>query len=153
MGLQLKLDKELDEMIEQGIITPVNGPSAWVNALISGEMPNGRLRTCFDPKDLNKVIKRGHHLVPTVDSITPRLCRPTLLSKLDTKQWYWNVKLDEESSYLTTFNTHRGRHRFLRMPFGLRMSQDIFQKKIDETSEKCRGVVGIADDINMFGTV
>ena len=38
------------------------------------------------------------------------------------------------------------------MLFGLRMSQDIFQKKIDETYEKCRGVVGIADDINVFGT-
>ena len=32
------------------------------------------------------------------------------------------------------------------------MSQDIFQKKIDETYEKCRGTVGIADDINVFGT-
>ena len=38
------------------------------------------------------------------------------------------------------------------MPFGPRMSQDIFQKKIDETYEKFRGAVGIADDINVFGT-
>ena len=28
LALQPKLDKELDEMVEQGIITPVNGPSA-----------------------------------------------------------------------------------------------------------------------------
>ena len=32
------------------------------------------------------------------------------------------------------------------------MSQDVFQKKIDEMYEKCRGAVGIADDINVFGT-
>lgn len=36
----------------------------------------------------------------------------------------WNVKLDEESSYLTTFNTPFGRFPFLRMPFGLCMGQD-----------------------------
>ena len=97
-------------------------------------------------------MKRENHSVPTVDSITPKLCGSTPFSKFDAKQGYWNIKLDGESSYLTTFNTHRGRYRFLRMPFGLRMSQDIFQKKIDETYEKCRGAVGIADDINVFGT-
>ena len=31
LALQPKLDKELDEMVKQSIITPVNGPSAWVN--------------------------------------------------------------------------------------------------------------------------
>jgi hypothetical protein len=32
------------------------------------------------------------------------------------------------------------------------MSQDIFQAKIDQTFEGCRGVVGIADDIVISGT-
>ena len=60
--------------------------------------------------------------------------------------------LDEESSYLATFNSPFGRYRFKRMPFGLNMSQDIFQAKIDQTFEGCRGVVGIADDIVISGT-
>ena len=85
----------------------------------------------------------------TVDNFTPKLCGSTLFSKLDAKQGFWDIKLDEVSSYLTS---HRGRYRFLRMPIGLRMSQDIFQKKIDETHEKCRGAVGIADGINVFDT-
>ena len=38
------------------------------------------------------------------------------------------------------------------MPFGLKMLQDIFQKKIDQTYEKCKGAVGIADDIQVFGS-
>ena len=32
------------------------------------------------------------------------------------------------------------------------MSQDIFHKKINEAYEKCRGAVGIPDDINVFDT-
>jgi hypothetical protein len=37
------------------------------------------------------------------------------------------------------------------MPFGLKMSQDVFQSKIDQTFKGCNGVVGIADDIVVFG--
>ena len=51
-----------------------------------------------------------------------------------------------------TFNTPWGRFRFLRMPFGLKMSQDVFQKKIDQAFENCKGAVGIADDIQVFST-
>ena len=118
----------MDEMVEQVIITPVNGPSGLVNAHLIHEKPNGGLRTCPDPKDLNKVIKREHHPVPTVDNITTKLCGSTLFSKLDAKQGYWNVQMNEEFSY---FKTLRDRYRFLRMPFGLIMSQNIFEKKID----------------------
>ena len=79
LALQPKLDKELDEMVELGIITP----SVWVNAFVICEKPNGRLRTYLDTKDLNQVIKREHHPVPTMDNITLKLCGSTLFSKLD----------------------------------------------------------------------
>ena len=37
------------------------------------------------------------------------------------------------------------------MPFGLKMLQDVFQAKIDQTFEGCEGTIGIADDIVIFG--
>ena len=137
---------------KQGIIAPVNGPSAWVNTLVIHEKSNHRLRTCLDPKGLNKVIKREHHSVLTMDKFTSKLCGSTLSSVLDAKQGYWNVKLDEKSSYLTTFNTHKGRYRFLRMPFGLRMSQDIFSEENLWGLWEIKGAVGVANDINVFCT-
>ena len=42
-------------------------------------------------------------------------------------------------------------YRFKRMPFGLNMSPDIFQTRIDQTFEGCRSVIGIADDIMVYG--
>ena len=71
------------------------------------------------------MIKREHHPIPSLEEITPELAGAKLLSKPDAHNGYWNVKLEEESSYLTTFNTPFGRYRFLRMLFGLQMSQDI----------------------------
>ena len=147
--LQNKVEKETEGMVKQGIIAPVEGHSDWVNSFVITEKPNGRLRVCLDPKDINKAIKREHHPIPTLDDITPRLHGCTLFSKLDVLHGYWNIKLDEELALLITFNTCKGRYKFLRMPFGLKMSQDIFQK-INQTYEKCKGTIGIADDIQVF---
>ena len=36
------------------------------------------------------------------------------------------------------------------MSFMLKLSQDIFQKKVNWTCEDCKAAVGIADDIQMF---
>ena len=138
-------------MESQNIIARVTKPTDWVNSLVVREKENGRLRLCLDPKDLNKAIKREHHPILTLEEITPNLTGAKLFSTLDARNGYWNIKLDEESSYLTTFNTPFGRFRFLRMPFGLRMSQDIFQFKIDETYRNCHGAIGIADDITVYG--
>ena len=139
LSLQNQLQKKLEGMVKQDIIAPVEGQSDWVNSLVTRVKPNGRLRVCLDPKDLNKAIKREHHPIPTLDDLTLRLHGCTLFSKLDVLHGYWNIKLDEESTLLTTFNTHKVRYKFLRKLFRLKMFQDIFQKKTDHTYEKCKG--------------
>ena len=53
---------------------------------------------------------------------------------------------------LTTFNSPFGRYRFLRMPFSLKMLQDVFQAKIHQTYEGWEGTSGIADGIVIFGS-
>ena len=53
-------------------------------------------------------------------------------TKLDAKSGYWQLKLKDSSSYLTTFNTPFGRYRFTRLPFGINCAQDEFQRKMDD---------------------
>ena len=60
------------------------------------------------------------------------------------------MKLDAASSPMTNFYTPFGRYKFLRMSFGLRMSQDIFQQNIDQTYENCKGAVGLADYVQLL---
>ena len=52
----------------------------------------------------------------------------------------------------TTFSIPFGRFRFTRLPFGLVVSQDIFQKQLDSALEGLTGVTGIADDTFVFGS-
>ena len=87
----------------------------------------------------------------TVEEITRKFAGARYFSKLDVKNGYWSVKLDEESSLLTTFNTPFGWYCYERMPFGFVMSQDVFQHKMDQILERCPGTIGIADDIAVYG--
>ena len=57
---------------------------------------------------------------------------------------------DEKSSYLTAFNTHHSRYRFLCMPFGLKMSQDIFQMWMDQVTDCLPSIIAIHDDIWIY---
>ena len=144
-----------DSMEQQCVIRKVGEgePTEWVNSLVYWCKANGQLRICLDPKDLNKAIRQDNHVTPTLEEILPKFNVAKYFSILDTKSGYWNVELDEPSSYLTTFNSPFVRYRFLRMPFGLRMAQDVFQHRIDQLIEGCpaAGVTGIADDIVVFG--
>ena len=145
------IEKLLQDMVDQKIIAPVTEPMEWVSSLTYPQKPDGSLRICLDPRDLNKAIIREHYKAPTRDEITHKLSGAKVFSKLDAKDGFWSIHLDTQSSYLTTFNTHKGCYRFLRMPFGLKMSQDVFQMQMDQITDRLPGVIAIHDDICVFG--
>lgn len=153
IALKPNIKEELEDMEKQEVITKVREgePTDWVNSLVYSERKNGKLRICLDPKDLNRAIKRDHHVTPTLEEVLPNFRNKKVFSILDARCGYWAVQLDDESSYLTTFNSPFGRYRFRRMPFGLRMSQDVFQAKLDQALEGLEGVVGIGDDLVIAG--
>ena len=138
-------------MKDLGVIEKVTGPTDWVNSLAFSRKSSGGLRVCLDPKDLNKAIKRTYHKTPTLQEITNKLSGATHFSKLDARHGYWSIRLDEESSLMTTFNSPIGRYKFLRLPFGLNISQDVFQQKMDEILAECPGTLGISDDTVVYG--
>ena len=147
---------ELDKMLAEDIISPISEPTDWVNSIVCNvrDLANGekKVRLCLDPRDLNKNIRREHYYSRTIDEILPQLHGKQYFSVIDTKKGYWHVELDEESSLLCTFNTPFGRYKFNRLPFGVRVSQDVFQKKLDRAYEGIPNVTGIADDIIVSGS-
>ena len=68
-----------------------------------------KLRLRIDPKDLNKALKRSHYPMPMIEEILPELSKVKVFSVADARHGFWQVKLDELSSYLTTFWTPFGR--------------------------------------------
>ena len=137
-----EIEKTLKEMEQLEIITPVIRPTEWVSSITYPTKLDSLLRTCLDPCDLNKAIIREHYKAPMLEGISHWLSGATVFSKLDTKNGFWSIHLDTPSSYLTTFNTHKGRYQFLRMPFGLKMSHGVFQMRMDNITERLKGTGG-----------
>ena len=89
------------------------------------------------------------HIGKTWNDILPRLAGMTYLTLIDASSGYHN--LDKWSSYLTTFSCPVSRYRYIRLPFRGALTEDMFQKKIDELFSGMPNVFSIADDILIAG--
>ena len=150
-ALKDDLKKELNRYVGQEILAPVEEPTPWVSSLAVATKKSGALRVCIDPRPLNEALKRETFQIPILDEILPELSQAKVFSTVDLRSGYWHCVLDHESSLLTTFSTPFGRYRWRRLPFGLSVSSEIFQKRVNQALEGLSGVLDIADDILVYG--
>ena len=141
---------KLDEMVKRGILTPVTVPTKWSSNMVVVEKPH-KIRLCLDPQRLNQAIQRPLYPIPTVEEILPSLRKAKLLSVFDALDVFTQIRLDEESSFLTTMQTPFGRYRWLRMPYGICSAPEEYQRRQHEILEGLNGVENVADDILVFG--
>lgn len=142
---------KLEALCGQGVIEAVDGPTDWVNQMAVVKKKTGGVRICIDPRPLNNALKREHYTLPVLDDILPSLTKASSFSICDLKDGYLHCPLDYESSLLTTFATPWGRYRWTRLPFGLKVSSEIFQKRLHQALDGLAGVRCIADDIIIWG--
>ena len=150
VAMKEPLKRKLAELTKQGIITKVEKPTPWISNMVAIMKPN-KIRLCIDPRDLNKAIKRPKYQMPTLEEVLPTLSKAKIFTVLDAKDGFHQVKLDDTSSYLTTFWTPFGRYHYLRMPFGISSAPEEFQRRMHATLQGLPGVEVIADDILVFG--
>lgn len=145
-----KVTSAIEDMEKRGIVAKVTDPTPWISNMVVVEKKD-KLRICIDPTVLNKALLRSHYQMPTIEEILPEIAKAKTFSVLDAKDGYWQIQLDEASSYLTTFWTPLGRYRWLRMPFGIKPAAEEYQRRQHEVLQGLKGVAVIADDILVYG--
>ncbi|KAI4887128.1 hypothetical protein NFI96_019030, partial [Prochilodus magdalenae] len=151
VAMMKPLKAELQDLQRRGIIAPVECSTDWINGMVVVKKQTGELRVCIDPRPLNKALKRSHFPLQTIEDILPDLSKAKVFTVCDVKSGFWHVKLDEESSYLTTFATPFGRYRWLRLPMGVSPAPEVFQRKLTQALEDLPGLYIIADDVLITG--
>ena len=87
-----------------------------------------------------------------MEEIAHELARMRCFTKGNAYKAFLHVHLSKKSSELTVFSTTtHGRLGYKRMPFGMKMSQDVFQIQMDHILEQCPGVIAIHDDEIIHG--
>ena len=105
VALNDKLEKELMRMEDLDVIVRVSEPIDWVNSIATPKKQRtDAWRVCLDSRDLNQAIKREHYPLLNLEDLTLLLSDANYFSVLDATFGYWQIKLDDESSLLTTFN-------------------------------------------------
>ena len=136
-ALRQKVKDELYHLEKCDIIVRISKPTQWVNSMVVVRKKNSKVRICIDSRDLNEVILREHHLMNSIEDIATRLQDSAVYSVLDTNSGYFQIKLTEKSSELTTFNTPFGRYRYLHF-LGNKMCHRSLPKADVHSTERYR---------------
>ena len=151
---QQDLKNEIDELLAEGIITPVTEATEWVNPIVvepkrhqNGEF-NGKVRLCVDFRHLNKYCFREHYFSPSVLDVVQSIQANDahLFSSFDAWKRYHQIELAKESKHLTTFLTPFGRFRYERAPFGINSISAHYNRRISEELHDLPNTKKIVDD-------
>ena len=127
VAVKKELKCELERLEKERIIKLVSEPTSWMSSMVLAREPNEDLEVCIDPKDLNKVLKRSHCITSIIEGILPELNQAKIFSTFDVKNGFWYIELEDEISFLTTFNTSFGRFRWLQLPLGISSAPEEFK--------------------------
>lgn len=141
---------QLDKYERDGHLTSVSEPTEWISNMVIVKQPE-KLRICIDPKSLNRAIERSRYIMPTLEDVLYKLPGARIFTLVDARDAFLQCRLDEASSCTTTFWTPWGRKRWLKLPFGIFVAPEIYQRKQHELLAGLRGVEPITDDILVVG--
>ena len=154
-ALREQIEKELDRLVQQGVLEKVEY-SAWAALIVAVMKPNGNVRICGDYKvTINQYLEVDKHPLPKAEDLFVELSGGGggggEFSKLDLKNAYNQIMLDDNSREFVTINTHKGLFRPTRLPYGVAPASAIFQSKMEQLLQGIPMVVCRVDDILVSG--
>ncbi|XP_058023852.1 uncharacterized protein K02A2.6-like, partial [Ahaetulla prasina] len=146
-ALKPKIDRELDKLVSQGILVPVDHVK-WETPIVTPVKPDGSVRICADYKaTLNKALQKSAYPVPVVQHLLHLLGQGQVFAKLDLAQAYQQLPVDSSTAEAQTIVTHRGAFKCTRLQFGVSVAPGLFQNLMEWLLQGLPGVVPYFDDV------
>lgn len=122
----------LDEDIIEPSISSYNSPILLVPKKSGNNEKKWRLVVDF--RQLNKKLLADKFPLPRIDAILDQLGRAKYFTTLDLMSGFHQIPLDHDSRKYTAFSTPNGHYAFKRLPFGLNISPNSFQRMMTITN-------------------
>ncbi|KAL5007119.1 hypothetical protein ScPMuIL_015925, partial [Solemya velum] len=127
-----EVDKQVESMLEQGIVSPSLSP--WASPIVLVEKKHDThksYRFCVDYRKLNKVTKVDAYPLPRIDDTIDVLSGSQYFSTLDLASGFWQMGLSEKAKEKTAFTTGYGLYHFNVLPFGLCNAPSSFERLME----------------------
>ncbi|CAI7895737.1 unnamed protein product [Closterium sp. NIES-53] len=144
------MKKQIEYLLDRQLIRPSTSP--YGAPVLFTPKPDSSLRMCIDYRALNKQTVKNKYPIPRIDDLLDQLRGATVVSKLDLRSGYWQIKMADNSIHKTAFRTRYGSYKYLVMPFGLCNALATFQAEMNHILrpllDEC--VVVYLDDILIY---
>ena len=86
------VEKEIDDMLNKGIIRPSYSP--WASPITLVPKPDGSIRFCVDYRKLNAVTVEDSHPLPHIQDIFDALHGSSIFTTIELRSGYWQIPMD-----------------------------------------------------------
>lgn len=120
----IELKKQIQTFLESNRIEPANGP--YGAPILFAKKKDGGLRMCIDYRMLNQQTVSDVFPLPRIDELLQRLDGSVVFSKLDLRDGYHQIPMQQSDKVKTSFSCRYGTYQFTVMPFGLSSAPSTF---------------------------
>ena len=122
--------KYLEDNLKKGFIVASHAPCS--SPILLAKKPSGGLRFCVDYRRLNQMTKKDRYPIPLITETLAQLSKAKIFSKIDIRQAFHKLRMEEASEDLTTFTTRFGAYKWRVLPFGLTGGPSTWQHYIND---------------------
>lgn len=149
-----EINNQVKGLLRDGIIEPSISPYNAPLLLVpkKGQTDLKKWRLVVDFRKLNDKIVNDKFPLTRLDDILDKLGRAKYFSTLDMTSSFHQIELDHDSRPYTAFSTPNGHYQYTRLPFGLKISSNSFQRMLTIALSGLESEAFLyVDDIIVFG--
>ena len=129
------LKNEILKMLKMGIIEPCKNPRGWNSPILPVKEKNGEIRLCANFKrtiNLHLSESSDKYQLPVTEPLFQQIGKNKYFASFDVRSSYWQLKIREQDRYKTAFQFENQCYNFIRLPYGLKNSGDLFCRTISD---------------------
>ena len=151
LALKKDIEDELDRQVQLGILRPVP-TSEWAVPVVPVKKSNGSIRLCgsYD-LTVNTATSLESYPLPRTEELFAVLAGGQFYTKIDLREAYLQLQLEEDSQKYTTINTHKGLFCVTRLAFGIKSAVAIFQREMEVLLAGVPNTAVFLDDLCITG--